>query len=184
MISSPPYANALPYIDTQRLSLCLLGLVSSTELRRAEGNLIGNREINRSSRDAGIESIERNSARLPDSVANLCRKLLVASQGPANGFRRQNTPSLVYRYFAEMAQVFAGLKERMKAGAPIAMIVGRNKTTLGGKEFGINTPMLLGDVACSVGLRFSELMELDAYFRFSMHLRNSIRGEALLLLRK
>ena len=45
VITSPPYATALPYIDTQRLSLVLLGLIGADELRATEAALVGAREI-------------------------------------------------------------------------------------------------------------------------------------------
>jgi hypothetical protein len=45
VISSPPYATALPYVDIHRLSLCLLGLIENKEIRDAERSLIGNREV-------------------------------------------------------------------------------------------------------------------------------------------
>jgi site-specific DNA-methyltransferase (cytosine-N4-specific) len=184
VITSPPYANALPYIDTQRLSLCFLGLVSAAGLRSREAALIGNREISRSEREKGAFEIRTNAARLPASVARLCREMLAASLAPENGFRRQNTPSLVYRYFQDMLRVFEGLTQRTKVGAPIALVVGRNRTNLGGRSFTIDTPALLADVACHAGLRLAEILELDAYHRFDMHVRNSIRDEALLLLRR
>jgi site-specific DNA-methyltransferase (cytosine-N4-specific) len=184
VITSPPYANALPYIDTQRLSLCLLGLVSAADLRTTEAGLIGNREIGRSERDAGAEEIERNAAGLPESVVGICREMLEASLAPENGFRKQNTPSLVYRYFRDMAEVFSGLRARLREGGPLALLVGRNHTNLGGKEFAIDTPSLLCDVACQRKLRFNEMVELDAYHRFGMHQKNSIRKESMLLLQR
>ena len=45
VITSPPYANALPYIDTQRLSLVLLGLIDAKEIMAVDRTLIGSREI-------------------------------------------------------------------------------------------------------------------------------------------
>jgi site-specific DNA-methyltransferase (cytosine-N4-specific) len=183
VISSPPYANALPYIDTQRLSLCALGLVAASNLRKMEGSLIGNREIPTSERDAGEVEIANNASDMPDLIATLCRTMLIASRGPNNGFRRRNTPVLTYRYFSQMGRVFGALRSQVRRNAPIGLIVGRNRATLGDREFAIDTPILLSEVAQSVGMKVLEIVELDAYFRFGMHLRNSIRGEALVLLR-
>jgi site-specific DNA-methyltransferase (cytosine-N4-specific) len=42
IITSPPYATALPYIDTQRLSLVWLELCSVADIRRLEGDAVGN----------------------------------------------------------------------------------------------------------------------------------------------
>ena len=44
-ITSPPYAMALPYIDTQRLSLVWLGLVEPGGIAGLEAELIGSREL-------------------------------------------------------------------------------------------------------------------------------------------
>src|SRR5262249_30986834 len=44
VVTSPPYATALPYIDTDRLSLVLLGLSPAGELRELERVLYGSRE--------------------------------------------------------------------------------------------------------------------------------------------
>ena len=59
-ITSPPYATALPYVDTQRLSLCLLGLIPSSAIRTAERMLIGNREIANAERLALESHLARN----------------------------------------------------------------------------------------------------------------------------
>ena len=45
VITSPPYATALPYLDTDRLSLSYLGLLSRGEQRSRDQNMIGNREV-------------------------------------------------------------------------------------------------------------------------------------------
>src|SRR5262249_39466274 len=39
IVTSPPYATALPYIDTDRLSLLLLGLATPREVRHLEASL-------------------------------------------------------------------------------------------------------------------------------------------------
>ena len=44
-LTSPPYATALPYIDTQRLSLVWLGLLHPSEILPLDSYLIGSREI-------------------------------------------------------------------------------------------------------------------------------------------
>lgn len=50
LITSPPYATALPYIDTDRLSLIVLGLLPRQEHREREQTMIGNREVTESQR--------------------------------------------------------------------------------------------------------------------------------------
>ena len=45
VITSPPYATALPYIDTDRLSLIYLGLLPRDRHRALDMEMIGNREV-------------------------------------------------------------------------------------------------------------------------------------------
>ena len=45
IITSPPYATALPYLDTDRLNLCYLKMLTRQEHRDADRRMIGNREI-------------------------------------------------------------------------------------------------------------------------------------------
>ena len=52
IITSPPYATALPYLDTDRLSLIYLGLLSRREHRSRDTLMIGNREITERTRAA------------------------------------------------------------------------------------------------------------------------------------
>src|SRR5207248_2798713 len=71
-ITSPPYATALPYLDTQRLSLALLGIIGSRELRHGEKQLIGNREIQDKERSRLEGEMRLNTSRLPDDVWSFC----------------------------------------------------------------------------------------------------------------
>lgn len=183
-ITSPPYATALPYIDTQRLSLALLGLVPSDEISTLEREIIGSRELltdEQRKLEAAIESDDREIA-LPDSVLSLCREMKVEASKPDNGFRRRAKPAIVYRYFIDSARVFARVRDVMEPRGQFALVVGRNSTTLGGTEFVIDTPELLADVAEVHGWRLADTEELDTYPRFDMHQSNSIRTEQLIVL--
>lgn len=182
-ITSPPYATAMPYLDTQRLSLALLGLIGSRDLRDGEKTLIGNREIAEKER-LGLEGqITRNQAVLPDPVIAFCRHLLDRADDPSHGFRRKNVPALAYKYFADMALMFASVLAVMKPTARYALLVGRNATTLQGEEILIDTPQLLAHVAESKGWQVDEMLAFETYHRFDMHQSNSIREEVLVVLR-
>lgn len=93
-ITSPPYATALPYIDTYRLSLVLLGLITSDEIRTLEKGLKGNREITNQERLELEHAIAVDCGRLPADCLMLCRKLMEALDKSKDGFRRQNVPTL------------------------------------------------------------------------------------------
>lgn len=181
VIASPPYVSALPYVDTQRLSLVLLNLLGSEDLRPAEKDLIGARELNVTERRRAEGQIRGASPELPAEVLSLCRELLNAAQLPGNGFRRQNRPALVYRYFCDMQKATRSIRRVLKPGGAVALVVGANKTILGGRTFNIDTPALLGSVLAFVGFSDVQVIEMDTYQRFSLHRKNGINDEALVL---
>jgi len=181
VISSPPYATALPYIDTQRLSLCALGLVDWRRMNRVERQLIGTRELTVTERGR----IEQRMQTVPGSlhrVAKLCIEMMRALS-PADGFRRRNMPAVTFQYFEGMSAVLSSLPRVLGGGADLAFVVGPNTTTLGGRTFRVNTPHLLAEMSEMLGWKVRDLLPLETYQRFDIHNRNSIKSEALLLLR-
>jgi len=184
-ITSPPYATALPYIDTHRLSLIFLDMIEPSQLRDTERSLIGTRNIKKSTRDSVYADIEDNSAELPERCISLCRSLKDAVDPEEDGFRRQNKPALVYRYLRDMKEALDETRRVLKSGAPYAMIVGPNETKLGGREFTIDNPYLLEELGKQVGYSVDQNLELDTHQRFGMHnSSHSIDTENLLMLRK
>jgi site-specific DNA-methyltransferase (cytosine-N4-specific) len=181
-ITSPPYAMALPYIDTQRLSLVWLGLAEPNTILSLESELIGSREMRGSARQRFSAALKDNPLDLPKAQLKFCR-VLDAALSLDDGFRRQAVPSLLYRYFASMKQSFVGVKKAMKKGAPFALVVGHNHTTLGGKRFDIDTPKHLADLAVSAGWIVEEMLPLQTYQRFGYHAANAVEAETLVLLR-
>ncbi|MFN7978372.1 MAG: hypothetical protein U0P30_09560 [Vicinamibacterales bacterium] len=183
VVTSPPYATALPYIDTQRLSLAFLGLLTPSQLREAEARLIGNREISSKDREIEERRLRETVRTFPKDVAKLLIKASDLAAGEGNGFRRRNVPALLLRYFDDMRRVFQTIRARVAPGRPFAMVVGPNRTTLSGEVINIDTPRLLASVAAEVGWDVDEFVELDAYQRFSVHQENAIKEEALVVLR-
>jgi SAM-dependent methyltransferase len=181
-LTSPPYATALPYIDTQRLSLVWLGLVQPSEIQSLEARLIGSREVRGESKRQLLANLEANSVRLPAAQAEYCRALQRALSD-RDGFRRQAVPLLLYRYFAGMAQVFRALRPLTKDNAPFALIVGHNHTILGGKRFDIDTPAHLAAIAQSCGWAYQETIPLQTYQRYGYHMENAVNDEGLVIVR-
>ncbi len=184
VITSPPYATALPYIDTQRLSLVLLNLITADKIHQTEKNLIGNREITEKERLLAEKAIDINDANLPLPCIKICQLLKESVDREKDGFRRRNMPSLIYKYLTDMADVFENLFYILKPDAPLAMIIGRNTTCLGGKFLTIDTPHYLTLLAEKNGFRLQEKIELNTYPRYDIHQTNSIRTETLLILRR
>jgi hypothetical protein len=181
-LTSPPYATALPYIDTQRLSLVWLGLISPSEIHPLESQLVGSREVRGESKRALLASLLANEANLPAAQADYCRALQAALSAE-DGFRRQAVPLLLYRYFAGMAKVFRALRPLMKEDAPFALIVGSNHTVLGGERFDINTPQHLAEIAATCGWTHGETVPLQTYQRYGYHMANAVSNEGLVIVR-
>lgn len=179
-LTSPPYAMALPYIDTQRLSLIWLGL-SPKEINPLEARLVGSRELRGLERKATIKSMLNNESDIPEEQYSYCLSLQDALNDN-DGFRRQAVPVLLYRYFSSMAESFGGVRSVMRVGAPYALIVGGNHTVLGGRRFDINTPAHLASVAERRGWRLREMLPLQTYQRYGYHMNNAVANEAMVIL--
>lgn len=183
-ITSPPYATAMPYLDTQRLSLALFGMIGSRDLRRSEKQQIGNREIQDRERRNLEAELLANTAQLPDPVIGFCRRLLTLADDPSHGFRRRNVPALAYKYLGDMAAMFGSVRKVVRRGGRYALVVGRNATELRGESVVIDTPQLLSDIAASRGWTVEEMTPFETYQRYDVHQGNSIRKEILLVLRR
>lgn len=183
-LTSPPYASALPYVDTHRLSLHLFGFIEPGEMRETARSLIGSRNVRNSRRERLYTQIEENEHGLPGGCIDLCRTLKEAVNPENDGFRRQNRPALVYQYLVDMKQTFRETHAVLKGDSRYALIVGRNTTTLGGDEYLIDNPTLLSEIATETGYSIDDRIELDAHHRFDMHNSNhSIDTEQLLVLK-
>ena len=181
-ITSPPYAMALPYVDTQRLSLIWLELETPKQIPALEETLVGSRDLRGRSRSAVRDALANNRDQLPTAELELCRQLDQALTDN-DGFRRQAVPVLLYRYFASMRRCLRSIRTHLHTGAPLAVIVGTNHTVLGGNRFDIDTPASLASISQSVGWRVEEAMPLQTYRRYGYHMNNAIDAETLLILR-
>ena len=182
-ITSPPYATALPYIDTQRISLVWLGLCDPTDIMTLETSLIGSREFYHIDKEQLRSAMLQNTACLPSEVINLILKLY-NSLSPDDGFRKRAVPLLLYRYFSDMKQMFASVHNLLKSYAKYALVVGNNKTTIGGKTTVIDTPRLLSIIAADYGWGVEELIPLQTYQRYGLNMKNAINHETLIILKK
>lgn len=181
-LTSPPYAMALPYIDTQRLSLVWLNLLAADRILGLESELIGSRELRGAHRRELTDRMRDNAASLPEDQAVFCLSLQNALT-PKDGFRRLAVPTLLYRYFASMQESFKSIRAVMKPRAPFALIIGHNHTVLGGVRYDINTPAHLASIAGNAGWKVDEFIELQTYQRYGYHMNNSVGAESLLILR-
>lgn len=183
VVTSPPYATALPYVDTDRLSIVLMGLASASSLRDLDQTLTGSREW--STREAihwrsrWRDDIEK----MPLPLLNLLDTIQAKNDAEDAGFRRQAVPALLYRYFAYMGQTFAALRASMTEGEKVVMVVGVNRTGPPSTATTIDTPDLLGAVSERNGFHYEERLPLQAWSRYGMHAHNAVASEAAVIMK-
>jgi site-specific DNA-methyltransferase (cytosine-N4-specific) len=183
IVTSPPYACALPYLDTDRLSLCVLGLLPRVGHRRRESQMVGTREIGTGERRRLETMVAERRHLLPTSARRLIAGLADAFAGDEVGFRRKNTPALLGKYLLDMRDVLAATRALARPGAPGFWVVGNNSTTVRGDRVEIPTDRLLGEIAVRVG--WERVAEVDMQLLASRDIfrRNRGTGERLLVLR-
>jgi DNA modification methylase len=184
VITSPPYATALPYLDTDRLSLIYMGLLSRRGQRQRDQEMIGNREITDQRRKAYWQYFMEHKNALPPSVTALIEKIDVLNATTNVGFRRRNLPALLAKYFLDMKDVLAGIKQVLKPGAPAFVVVGDNHTIAGGEKVDIATSSLLVDIADMVGLEAGEHIPMEMLVSRDIFKKNAVASEVILYLRR
>lgn len=184
VITSPPYATALPYLDTDRLSLIYLKLSSRPQHRQKEFGMIGNREITKKWRKTYWERFQAEKNILPKNVSTLIKKIDTLNLGSDAGFRRHNLPSLLAKYFFDMRFVFTGIAQILKSGATAYIVVGNNHTIAGGETVEIRTAELLGEIAETIGLKPIEHIPMEMLLSRDIFKKNAIPSETILSFRR
>jgi site-specific DNA-methyltransferase (cytosine-N4-specific) len=180
LVSSPPYAMALPYLDTDRLSLSVLGLLPRVGQRRRDSEMVGNREITEGRRVALWEHYQARRECLPGRVCKLVDALGRANHGDEVGFRRRNLPALLAKYFLDMRDVFTSTRRLMKPGAYAYWVVGNNSTEVRGDRVEIPTDELLFELAASVGWKQHETLDMELLSSRDIFRRNRGSAETIL----
>jgi hypothetical protein len=185
VVTSPPYATALPYLDTDRLSLVFLGLLPRAEHRTRDLLMIGNREVtDRQRRDLWASYVARRLV-LPESVTHLIDT--IDSRNAADdsaGFRKRNLAALLGKYFLDMRSTLEASYALMRPGAHAFVVVGNNTTTAGGQRVDITTAGMLGDIAVTIGFHREADIPMDMLTPRDIHRANSMPNEQILILRK
>jgi len=184
VITSPPYATALPYLDTDRLSLCYLGLLPRGEHRGLDKLMIGNREITEKTRQEYMALLKRQSKLLPQSVIMLIGKIGLLNEKSDAGFRRRNLPALLTKYFLDMREVLVGISELLKPGAPAYVVVGNNHTIARGHRVEIETAKLLAEIATMVGLKEGDHTPMEMLPSREIYKKNAVASETILEFRR
>lgn len=184
VITSPPYATALPYLDTDRLSLYYLGLLSRAGHRARDLDMIGNREISDAKRKSYWDLFQAKKQDLPTSVVNLIERIYQLNSTSDAGFRRKNLPALLTKYFLDMRQVFTGVSQLLKPGAYAYVVIGNNHTKAAGERIEIETASILGEIAVMVGLERCEQISMEMLASREIYKDNAVASEVILVLRR
>lgn len=183
VVTSPPYAAALPYIDTDRLSLAAVFGWPKQSRRELESALIGSREISGSSHTEMFTAISSMSLteELPASTRNFLFDLAgrVASD-PDAGFRKQQTPSVLAKYFIAMNDVFRNIRNRVTDNGHVWFVVGDSFTTVAGQRITIPTTDELVSVAIENGLGLADVTPITVTRESLRNSHNAIVRNSIL----
>lgn len=187
VVTSPPYAAALPYLDTDRLSISAVFGHSKQARSELEDVLVGSREIkNKDVRmwRADLDGVFLRQL-LPASTISFLQALQEAVDGDSSaGFRRQQTPAVLTRYFVAMSRVLALTADRLIKGGNAWFVLGDSKTTIAGTTWRIPTTQEIAAIAKHQGLEIEEQIPITVTRDNMRHSRNAITRNTLLHFRK
>ena len=184
VITSPPYATALPYIDTDRLSLVYLNLLSRHDHRTRDTLMIGNREVTTRARTEQWTLYEANRSWLPRNTRNLIERIDRLNKSGRVGFRRRNLSALLSKYFFDMRTVMQQTFELLRPGGTMFLVVGNNRTTAGGQPVEIRTADHLQEIASGLGFRPISDMAMDMLVSRDIFKKNAMPSERILRVEK
>lgn len=186
VVTSPPYATALPYIDTDRLSLLLLLGMQSRCRSEIELALTGSREIRNHSRREIEGKIEEESfgAIASGSAKTIITEVYRRNRSADVGFRRKNMAALLYRYFHDLAKVLQNVDRCLNAGGAAFFVIGDSTTVAGGKEIRIRSADALKETGAALGWTLNEAIPITVTLEKRPHTRNSITKNEVIWFRK
>ena len=180
-VSSPPYATALPYVDTYRLSMIALGLIQPKQILKKEKELIGSRDAASVDQLVFGEQISVLPKKIRDVIYHVKNEV---EKNTTAGFRKKAAPYAYARYFSSMLRVLEELYSIEKPGSNNFWVIGPNRTKLGSEWFIMETPELVGELVKSVGFKKISIEPVQAYNRYGLHSKNSIGKESILTFQK
>lgn len=184
VLTSPPYATALPYIDTDRLSLLLLFGMNSSNRRPVEHGLIGSREIGTYERRQIEEIIQNGGGGLPISIRTYLQDLFERVEKADVGFRRKNMPSLLLRFFKDMEAVLNNSYYALRPEGEAMIVIGDNRIRVDKDFERIPTTDFVEDIALSCGFELLERIDISVTTENFVHIKNAITENVVLRLLK
>lgn len=184
VVTSPPYASALPYLDTDRLSLSYLGLLPRDSHRSRNYDMIGNREINKSDWRAYWDAYQEQRNELPESVCQLIDHIYEANKDADVGFRRRNMPALLFKYFYDMTLVLQSLANILRKDGWAFVVIGNNRTKAGGEWVSIRSNDLLAEIGAREGFELEMRIGMEMVDTYDIFSGNAIETESILCFRR
>lgn len=183
LITSPPYATALPYLDTDRLSLIVMGLLPRKQHGDTERHMVGTREISERERREAWASYEARRGELPQEISTLIDRIAAVNHGEGVGFRRRNLPALLGKYFISMLDSMRSSRRMMKPGAYGHYVVGNNSTVLDGEKIEIPTDHYLVSLGAAAGWTPVEQIPMELIASRDIFRENRGSSETILCFR-
>ena len=184
IITSPPYATALPYLDTDRLSLVFFKLLTRKQIKLADHAMIGNREISEKERRGLWAQLDSARDVLPGRIIALIQRISSLNDEYPVGFRRKNLPSLLLKYFLDMRLALRSMHDLLREQGVAYVVIGNNQTTAGGEKVLIDTINLLAEVAEAVGFAIVDTISMEMLASRDIFKRNAINAEIILCLKR
>jgi len=185
VVTSPPYATALPYLDTDRLPMYVLGLLKPERMKDLKELMIGERDIDREKRDELERDFLDQYDKLDLPGKETVKKILTANSQGTVGFRRRNLPSTLYKYLVGMKTCIGEINRLLRTGGRCCIIIGNNQTRLGGCEtISINTHEMLKEMILQEGMELEKTILMAPTSAYMVHANNMIRNEYILIFRK
>jgi DNA modification methylase len=184
VLTSPPYATALPYIDTDRLSLLAILGLSSPKRRPLESGLTGSREISPVERRR-VDDLSPNAAGIPPACRTFLAEMRTRlAKDTDAGFRKQNMPALMTRYLLDMNAALRNVYALCRPGAEAMIVIGDNRTMLGGRSLRIPTTDLVEEVSIAAGFERVERIDISVTTENMLHQKHAITENVVLRLLK
>lgn len=182
IITSPPYATALPYIDTDRLSLMAILGIPSNVRKSVEEKLTGSREIARSEKNTFEKLLysEDASTSLPKKLIDELKEIHQKNILDGAGFRKLNMPSLLLRYFLDMKKNIENTQKVLRVDGKAFYVVGNSKTKVGENWFPIKTTEWLLEIGDMVGLQASRYLDISVTTENLRHMKHAITENGII----
>ena len=184
IITSPPYATALPYLDTDRLSLTALLSIPRSDFPLLNIEMIGNREITDKQRKELWDQYLDRRVDLPTSVTSIIDEIATYNSSNVVGFRRKNLPSLLSKYFLDMFDSMKSAYNMLQTDSFAYYVVGNNSTKLGEETKIIPTNQLLWDIGKSIGYKQIKMIDMELLQSRDIFKDNRGSEESILVFKK